>query len=169
MDKTIKIQLIISILLLVSILIGVYYYNSGTTEPQPASNTSTSSSSSVRYINGKLKHTTDCLSIDSNENMRVKTMIDCSLSNNWLYAGEKDEIKSGNLCLNLPYRNTANGTLVDVYQCNGDNSQKWYPNPSNKTIQYMGDMNKCLSRFKNTGSIGIWDCSFDDPTQKFEW
>src|SRR5438876_375765 len=67
---------------------------------------------------------------------------------------------SSNRCLDVPGGATANGTLLQIWDCNGGNNQQWTP-LSNGELQVYG--NKCLDvpGFSTTPGtrVQIWDCN----------
>jgi hypothetical protein len=64
-----------------------------------------------------------------------------------------------NRCLDDPASNTANGTQMVIFDCNGGANQQW-TNTSGKQLQVLG---KCLDAYNNQTSAGtkveIWDCN----------
>ncbi|HVU69100.1 MAG TPA: ricin-type beta-trefoil lectin domain protein, partial [Ktedonobacteraceae bacterium] len=65
-----------------------------------------------------------------------------------------------NRCLDVPGRATANGTLLEIWDCNGGSNQQWTA-LSNGELQVYG--NKCLDVPNNATAAGtkveIWDCT----------
>jgi hypothetical protein len=65
-----------------------------------------------------------------------------------------------NRCLDVPGVATANGTLLDIWDCNGGSNQQWTL-LSNGELQVYG--NKCLDVPNNATTAGtkveIWDCN----------
>ncbi len=65
-----------------------------------------------------------------------------------------------NRCLDVPNRSTNNGTLLDIWDCNGGSNQQWTA-LSNGELQVYG--NKCLDVPNHNRSAGtrveIWDCN----------
>ena len=65
-----------------------------------------------------------------------------------------------NRCLDVPGAATANGTLLDIWDCNGGSNQQW-TSLSNGELQVYG--NKCLDVPNHTRTAGtrveIWDCN----------
>lgn len=63
-------------------------------------------------------------------------------------------------CVDVPSAGTANGTQVQLWDCNGGDNQRWYPT-SSKQLQVYG--NKCLDANAQGTSNGtqviIWDCN----------
>jgi len=63
-------------------------------------------------------------------------------------------------CLDVPGGNTANGTQVEIWDCNGGGNQQW-TQQSNGALQVFG--NKCLDVLNNATTPGapvaIWDCN----------
>jgi len=65
-----------------------------------------------------------------------------------------------NRCLDVPNAATANGTLLEIWDCNGGSNQQW-TYLSNGELQVYG--NKCLDVPNNATTAGtkveIWDCN----------
>ncbi len=65
-----------------------------------------------------------------------------------------------NRCLDVPGRSTTNGTLLQIWDCNGGSNQQW-TYLSNGELQVYG--NKCLDVPGNSTAAGtrveIWDCN----------
>src|SRR5258707_11630142 len=65
-----------------------------------------------------------------------------------------------NRCLDVPGAATANGTLLDIWDCNGASNQQW-TSLSNRELQGYG--NKCLDVPGHATTAGtrveIWDCN----------
>jgi hypothetical protein len=65
-----------------------------------------------------------------------------------------------NRCLDVPNNATANGTLLEIWDCNGGANQQWTA-LSNGELQVYG--NKCLDVPNNATAAGtrveIWDCN----------
>jgi alpha-galactosidase len=60
-------------------------------------------------------------------------------------------------CLDVPQSNTANGTQLVIWDCNGGANQRWTLN--GQTLQSLG---KCLDAPANAGAgtrVQIWDCN----------
>ena len=74
-------------------------------------------------------------------------------------AGEL-RLYNGSKCLDVVGRGTANGTAVDIWDCNGQTNQQFRLN-SNGSVTAVG-ANKCLdvSAFgtANGTKVQIWDC-----------
>lgn len=65
------------------------------------------------------------------------------------------------LCLDVSGSNTANGTKVQLWSCNGTNAQKWWYDAANGYLRSAVGSNKCLDnrgQAFNGGEIVIWDC-----------
>jgi arabinan endo-1,5-alpha-L-arabinosidase len=102
---------------------------------------------------------------DSNQNGAVKfNIVDLSWSGNWPQIGPSTagvlRSVSSNRCLDVPGAATANGTLLDIWDCNGGANQQW-PALSNGELQVYG--NKCLdvpNHAKTAGTrVQIYDCN----------
>merc|ERR1719281_570573 len=66
------------------------------------------------------------------------------------------------LCLDLPGGNTKNGNKLQIWECNGQESQFWYFKAGTYMIQYGGDANKCVdagAAMKGGTQLMIWDCN----------
>jgi len=65
-----------------------------------------------------------------------------------------------NRCLDVPGRSTTNGTLLEIWDCNGGTNQQW-TSLSNGELQVYGS--KCLDVPGNSRTAGtrveIWDCT----------
>ncbi|WP_239101769.1 arabinofuranosidase catalytic domain-containing protein, partial [Microbispora amethystogenes] len=63
-------------------------------------------------------------------------------------------------CVDVPNSTTTNGTQVQLYDCNGQNNQRW-TSTSSKELQVYG--NKCLDAYAkgttNGTQVVIWDCN----------
>ena len=66
-----------------------------------------------------------------------------------------------NKCLDVSGGQTANDTNIDLYDCNGTNSQKWFWNGN--TLRSGLDHNKCLDVWQggtnNDTNIDLYDCN----------
>jgi hypothetical protein len=65
-------------------------------------------------------------------------------------------------CLDLQGGSTANGNLLQIWDCNGLANQKWFFNPGSWRIQYAANPDKCIDALgggKYGTSLGIWDCN----------
>jgi Cellulase (glycosyl hydrolase family 5)/Ricin-type beta-trefoil lectin domain len=64
-------------------------------------------------------------------------------------------------CLDVPNSSQAEGTQVQVWDCNGGSNQQWAPTSSHQLTVYAGKM--CLDAYNNQTSPGtkvqIWPCS----------
>ncbi|GAA4051360.1 hypothetical protein GCM10023063_44220 [Arthrobacter methylotrophus] len=64
-------------------------------------------------------------------------------------------------CLDVPNSSTTNGTLEDIWDCNGGANQKWNVTAAGE-LRIFGD-SKCLDLLNNAtspgSSVGIWDCT----------
>ncbi|WP_431953817.1 glycoside hydrolase family 19 protein [Actinacidiphila sp. bgisy167] len=62
-------------------------------------------------------------------------------------------------CVDVAAANSANGTAVQLYDCNGTNAQRW-SNPGDGTLRALG---KCLDVVErstaNGASVQLWDCT----------
>ncbi len=75
------------------------------------------------------------------------------------------------LCLDVSGSNTANGTKVQLWSCNGTNAQKWWYDAANGYLRSGLGGNKCLDnrgQAFNGGEIVIWDC-VDSNNLRFDW
>jgi hypothetical protein len=66
------------------------------------------------------------------------------------------------LCLDLPGGNTKNGNKLQIWECNGAESQLWYFKAGTYMLQYGGDATKCVdagSTMKAGTQLMIWDCN----------
>jgi len=67
------------------------------------------------------------------------------------------------MCLDLPGGDTKNGNKLWLWQCNGQNSQKWRFDPGSYQIRYAGNTGKCVdipgSEFKDGNQLWLWDCT----------
>src|SRR5262249_6852482 len=74
------------------------------------------------------------------------------------------------MCLDVAHSGTANGTNVDIYQCNGTAAQRWdfhtLGNPANGIYQIkagVGGSTMCLDDFggssANYSNVDIWQCN----------
>ncbi len=81
------------------------------------------------------------------------------------------ELRDGrsNHCLDVEGGNTANGTNVRLWDCNGSNAQKWVYDAANGYLR--SALGKCLDnrgQAYNGGEIVIWDC-VDSNNLRFDW
>jgi GH25 family lysozyme M1 (1,4-beta-N-acetylmuramidase) len=77
------------------------------------------------------------------------------------YAGTVRQVGGTAKCLDDPASNTANGTKVDLWACNGGSNQKWTV-VQDGTIRVLG---KCLAESGTT--VELWSCSSGYSNQ--EW
>ena len=110
---------------------------------------------------------------DANQNGAVKfNIVDLSWSGNWPQIGSSTSTAgvlrsvSSNRCLDVPGRATTNGTLLEIWDCNGGSNQQWTA-LSNGEVQVYG--NKCLDVPNHATAAGtkveIWDCNGDANQQ----
>ncbi|MER7728103.1 ricin-type beta-trefoil lectin domain protein [Streptomyces sp. NPDC096323] len=75
---------------------------------------------------------------------------------------------NANRCLDVPDRATANGSLLDIWDCNGGTNQQWSYTSSTGELRVYG--NKCLDVPKHATTPGtrvdIWDCN-GGPNQQW--
>lgn len=75
-------------------------------------------------------------------------------------------------CLDVSGSNSANGSKIQLYSCNGSNAQKWYYNPVKGTLQSKVAANKCLDipggNTANHSHLQVWDCVANHPNQQFD-
>jgi D-alanyl-D-alanine carboxypeptidase len=68
-------------------------------------------------------------------------------------------IGPGGLCVDVPHSNTADGTRLQLYTCNGTGAQSW-TRPGNGTLRALG---KCIdvsgSNSANGTAIQLWTCN----------
>ena len=81
------------------------------------------------------------------------------------------ELRDGrsNLCLDVEGGNSANGTNVRLWSCNGSNAQKWVYDASQGYLR--SALGKCLDnrgQTQNNGGISIYDC-VDSNNLRFDW
>ena len=63
-------------------------------------------------------------------------------------------------CLDVAGAGTTNGTLVDLYDCNGTGAQVWQPQSNGSLLN--PNSGKCLDDTGYGGSgtqVQIWDCT----------
>ncbi|RDB27201.1 Extracellular exo-alpha-L-arabinofuranosidase [Hypsizygus marmoreus] len=76
---------------------------------------------------------------------------------------------NNNKCLDVRGAQFANGTPVQIYDCNGSNAQQWVINKGNTQVQVAGT-NFCLDAGTNpTSGVGmkIWQCYSGLPQQSW--
>jgi hypothetical protein len=68
---------------------------------------------------------------------------------------------NANRCLDVPNQSSANGTLLNIWDCNGGANQQWAYNASTGAVTVYG--NKCLDVPNHSVTPGtrvqIWDCT----------
>jgi len=72
--------------------------------------------------------------------------------------------------LDLPGGNTQNGQLLQLWDCNGLDNQKWIFASGAWKIQYAADPSKCIDNIGSGGAgnkLGLWDCIDGQPSQKW--
>lgn len=82
------------------------------------------------------------------------------------------ELRDGRsgLCLDVSNSGTANGTAVQLWNCNGTNAQKWNYDAGTGYLRSALAANKCLDnrgQAYNGGEIVIWDC-IDSDNLRFD-
>jgi hypothetical protein len=90
----------------------------------------------------------------------------------WKYDGNRVLLEEDpSKCLDIAHGGTSNGTLVDLYPCNGTGAQEWDIH-SGIGILYNPQSGKCLdvtNRSANPGTqLQIWDCTGGD-NQNWSW
>lgn len=78
---------------------------------------------------------------------------------------------NGNLekCLDVRDDKRANGTKVQIYDCNGTGAQDWVLDFANTTIN-LANTGFCLDagdNLTNGGGLQIWSCIEERPAQQF--
>ncbi|MDX3239340.1 ricin-type beta-trefoil lectin domain protein [Streptomyces sp. ME03-5709C] len=62
-------------------------------------------------------------------------------------------------CVDVAAANSANGTAVQLYDCNGTNAQRW-SNPGDGTLRALGKCLDVVDRSTADGaSVQLWDCT----------
>ncbi len=67
-------------------------------------------------------------------------------------------------CLDIPGSNTTNGTLLQIYSCNGTGAQQWtvFGNTGNQ-VKYLKSLGKCMDiQYSGTAEstpVWLWDCN----------
>ncbi|MEU4113935.1 ricin-type beta-trefoil lectin domain protein [Kitasatospora sp. NPDC028055] len=70
-------------------------------------------------------------------------------------------------CMDIANANTANGTAVQLYDCNGSNAQKWTFEPDG-SLRALGKCLDATARGTANGTpLQIWDCGNGAPQQTF--
>lgn len=75
------------------------------------------------------------------------------------------------LCLDVSNSNTANGTPIQLWSCNGTNAQKWWYDSANGYMRSALNSNKCLDnrgQAFNGGELVLWDC-VNSNNLRFDW
>ncbi|MEU6284459.1 endo alpha-1,4 polygalactosaminidase [Streptomyces sp. NPDC047028] len=91
-------------------------------------------------------------------------LVPCDASSSqqrWTYDSAGQTIKNQGLCLDVAKRGTANGSLVEVYSCNGGSNQKWTYDSGKQQVVGVGS-GRCLDdpAFATNGrQADIWDCN----------
>ncbi len=83
------------------------------------------------------------------------------------------ELRDGRsgLCLDVKSSGTANGTVIQLWSCNGTPAQKWHYDAANGFLRSALGSNKCLDnrgQAWNGGEIVLWDCVQSDNL-RFDW
>jgi|GEM_PF-993290 len=65
---------------------------------------------------------------------------------------------NGGLCMDANGAGNTNGTLVQVYTCNGTAAQDWAYNSNDKTIRPTYNMNLCISNQGSGAQVVLWTC-----------
>ncbi|MFD9687772.1 ricin-type beta-trefoil lectin domain protein [Kitasatospora sp. NPDC059088] len=70
-------------------------------------------------------------------------------------------------CVDIAGASTANGTAVQLYDCNGSNAQNWTPKPDG-SLRALGECLDATGRGTANGTpLQIWDCGNSAPQQTF--
>ncbi|MFJ4592444.1 MULTISPECIES: ricin-type beta-trefoil lectin domain protein [unclassified Kitasatospora] len=70
-------------------------------------------------------------------------------------------------CVDIANASTANGTAVQLYDCNGSNAQQWTPKPDG-SLRALGKCLDATGRGTANGTpLQIWDCGNGAPQQTF--
>ena len=68
-----------------------------------------------------------------------------------------------NKCLDLAGGSTANGTAIQIWDCNGLENQQWVYDTISQEIRYLSDSRKCVDVARGSVNNGtrleIWDCN----------
>jgi hypothetical protein len=75
-------------------------------------------------------------------------------------AGGELEVTALGKCLDVNGGGTVNGTVVDLFTCNGTGAQAWVPQPDGALVNPQSG--RCLDDTSSGGSgtqVQIWDCA----------
>ncbi len=129
--------------------------------------TNTAIDSNNVYTNGTLPTLSPAMDFDGNHQFHI---VPGTAPNTWIVKFTK----GGNKCLDVPGGQTANGTGVQVWDCNGGSNQNWYVNnvPHGGIMLKNQSAGRCLANgganaSSFTASMMLWDCSTDDFTQSW--
>ena len=120
------------------------------------------------YTNGNLPNLAPAMDYDSNHQMR---MLPGTAANTWIV---KFVNGGGNKCLDVQAGQTANGTPVQVWDCNGGTNQNWYVNnvPHGGIMLKNQASGRCVANGgANADSFAaamvIYDCSNDNYSESW--
>ncbi len=76
------------------------------------------------------------------------------------------------LCLDVKESQSANGTNVRLWGCNGSNAQQWYYDEHQQFFRSALNPAKCLDNGGeawNDGKIVLWQCNYSKDNMRFSW
>lgn len=94
---------------------------------------------------------------------------DTDWNDNSLKESPVSQLKIQNKCLDLPNGATADGTLLQLWDCNNTNSQKFIYNNKTHQIKSAANVNKCIDSGRSDGKLHIWGCDDNNDNQKFKY
>lgn len=94
---------------------------------------------------------------------------DTDWNDNSLKESKASQLKIQNKCLDLTNGLTIDGTLLQIWDCNGTNAQKFIYNNKTHQIKSVLDTNKCIDSGRSDGKIHIWSCDNNNDNQKFKY
>jgi len=108
-----------------------------------------------------------CVTAASNTNGAQVVLENCtgSTSQHWVFTNGQIRV-FGNMCLDLPSGNTADGTKLQIWTCNNGNvNQGWYYTWWDNQISFTHNRGKCMDLSggsqANGNRIQIWDCAYN--------
>jgi hypothetical protein len=130
--------------------------------------TNTAIDSHGSYTNGTNPGLAAAMDSDGNHQFRI---LPGTAANTWVI---KFVNGGGNKCLDVPGSQTANGTGVEVWDCNGGTNQNWYANnvPHGGVMFKNQAAGRCLANGgananNFAAAMVLWDCSTDDFSESW--
>lgn len=134
--------------------------------------------SSSSYLPGKgnvylAKNTEKCLGQLSGGNIELGSCTSATFGRTWLLDNSTLRLNNTQYCLDLTSSKTANGTNIQLWECNGTNAQTWIYDVNNQFIRSRVNGNKCIDLVNGNTTDGtniqLYDCVYTSAKSNMQW